>query len=82
MKKPWDLNFKRAKGVIKTKYTTNAAIAERDYKRECNSEDGLIAVVSRYHIWWCRTHHQPQAYCSIQKLRIKLGKIEDIVQEL
>jgi len=38
---------------------------------ECKLESIPEAIVRGYHIWWCKTHNQPHAWC-----------LEDIAVEL
>jgi len=77
-------NWKKAEGVMFKKGYTNSALTPRDYSVEC-SNTKKIGIIKGYWIWWCSSHHQPYAWCMIDKLRkekedlrIKLEKINEL----
>lgn len=56
-------NWKNAQGVEDFCHETNSALAKRDYNIKCDTGDKPLVVVEGYHIWWCKTHHQPYYKC-------------------
>jgi len=61
-------NWKDAKGINASYKETNSTFAERDYKCECETGSEPLAVVEGYHIWWCKSHHQPLYKCDRERV--------------
>lgn len=59
-------NWREARGVKHDH--PNSALATRDYSVECNDKY-CITIIQGYWIWWCSAHHQPLAWCDIDKLK-------------
>ena len=67
------INWKDVKGIFSKHEETNSALAKRNYDCDCDLGSTPIAVVEGYHIWWCKSHHQPLYKCELDiiKSRIK-----------
>lgn len=62
-KKPWEIEDPRKAPGVKP-YSTNDALAERDYSIACLVLSGnQIVVIAGYWLWWCSSHHQPYDCC-------------------
>jgi len=60
-------NWKDAEGVSATHRESNSVLAQRDYKCNCDVGSEPVVVVEGFHIWWCKTHHQPFFHCERKK---------------
>ncbi len=66
------LDWKKAKGITERgKRGTNSMLEERDYEVDCDITGDPLMVVHGIHIWWCKSHHQPENYCCMARTKIK-----------
>jgi len=66
-------DWKKAKGIKYQDGMTNSALAPRDYKISCVTNN-LICQHEGYHFWWCETHYQPYYRCETEKLKESIPK--------
>ena len=60
-------NWKDAKGINASHREKNSALAKRNYDCRCDCGTSPLAVVEGYHIWWCKSHHQPLYKCEAER---------------
>lgn len=73
-------DWRNAPGVLASKNSTNPTLAKRDYSFVCGSYGvDLICVHHGYHFWWCRVHYQPLYQCEIDRLKIKMDKMDALI---